>query len=248
MTIHRVIVCHLTRRTGLVSDWFIPFGRPQSLMVAVSTLIRPQDGHVQLLWLRHSSPVPGILGYLRGLNQRTDGVARRACPVPEYWGLVDPREKSGEWATELVQDRTVVGLGTGSTADWTLRRLGERIREGLQIRVIPTSRRTEALAVSFGIPQISITDVDELDLTIDGADEIDPTLNLMKGGVAPSSARRSSSPMQQSWPRPSAFARFPWRSSRSDTRSPPDAPLRRVQARATAGLSRRACRRKCRHR
>jgi ribose 5-phosphate isomerase A len=60
--------------------------------------------------------------------------------------------------------------------------LGERIREDLQIRGIPTSRQTEALAISLSIPLISFADVDELDLTIDGADAIDPQLNLMKGG------------------------------------------------------------------
>lgn len=76
-----------------------------------------------------------------------------------------------------------LGLGTGSTAFWTVARLGERVRdEGLRVRCVPTSRRTEEQARSLGIPLVTFADVPELDLTIDGADEIGPGLALVKGG------------------------------------------------------------------
>jgi ribose 5-phosphate isomerase A len=92
------------------------------------------------------------------------------------------KRRAGAWAAELVADGMDVGLGTGSTVYWALHRLGERVREGLGIRGIPTSRRTEELARSLGIPLTSFADVGALDLTIDGADEIDPRLDLIKGG------------------------------------------------------------------
>jgi ribose 5-phosphate isomerase A len=92
------------------------------------------------------------------------------------------KQYSGRRAAELIADGMVVGLGTGTTVYWTLQRLGERVREGLRIRGIPTSRRTEELARSLGIPLTSFAEVGELDLTVDGADEIDPGLNLIKGG------------------------------------------------------------------
>lgn len=76
----------------------------------------------------------------------------------------------------------VVGLGTGSTAAHVVALLGERIREGLDIRGVPTSRETRALAERAGIPLVSLDDADAVDLAIDGADEIDPALNLLKGG------------------------------------------------------------------
>jgi ribose 5-phosphate isomerase A len=92
------------------------------------------------------------------------------------------KRRAGEQAAELVTDGMVVGLGTGTTVYWTLQRLGERVRGGLRIRGIPTSRRTEELARAVGIELTSFAEVGELDLTIDGADEIDPKLNLIKGG------------------------------------------------------------------
>jgi ribose 5-phosphate isomerase A len=91
------------------------------------------------------------------------------------------KRRAGERAAELVADGMVVGLGTGSTVYWTLQRLGERVREGLRIRGISTSRRTEELALALGIPLTSFGDIGELDLTVDGADEIDPRLDLIKG-------------------------------------------------------------------
>jgi ribose 5-phosphate isomerase A len=86
-------------------------------------------------------------------------------------------------AADMVEDGMTVGLGTGSTAQWMVRRLGERIRdEGLRVTGVPTSARTEALARDVGVPLTSLDSVRWLDLTIDGADEVDPRFALIKGG------------------------------------------------------------------
>ncbi len=86
-------------------------------------------------------------------------------------------------AADMVQDGMRVGLGTGSTAAWLVRRLGERVKEeGLRIRCVPTSTRTAELAQEVGIEVVSLDQVGWLDLTIDGADEFDGDLNLIKGG------------------------------------------------------------------
>jgi len=94
---------------------------------------------------------------------------------------VTGKQRAGERAADFVRDGMVVGLGTGSTVYWTIRRLGEFVRRGLRIQAIPTSRRTETLASEEGIPLTSFAVVDELDLTIDGADEVNPNLALIKG-------------------------------------------------------------------
>ncbi|MGY9047367.1 hypothetical protein P775_00600 [Puniceibacterium antarcticum] len=86
-------------------------------------------------------------------------------------------------AAEFVEEGMQVGLGTGSTAAWMVRRLGERVREdGLKIRGVPTSTRTAELAREVGIEVITLEEAGWLDLTIDGADEFDHALNLIKGG------------------------------------------------------------------
>ena len=86
-------------------------------------------------------------------------------------------------ASEMVEDGMRVGLGTGSTAAWLVRCLGEMVREdGLKITGVPTSARTAALAREVGIEVITLDEAKWLDLTIDGADEFDSDLNLIKGG------------------------------------------------------------------
>lgn len=86
-------------------------------------------------------------------------------------------------AAEVVEDGMRVGLGTGSTAAWLVRRLGEQVREdGLRIRAVPTSTRTAELAREVGIEVVTLDEVKWLDVTIDGADEFDGDLNLIKGG------------------------------------------------------------------
>ena len=83
---------------------------------------------------------------------------------------------------KFVEDGQVVGLGSGSTAAYAVQLLGERVRAGLKIRGIPTSVQTQQLAEEFKIPLLALNDVQEIDVTIDGADEVDPELRLIKGG------------------------------------------------------------------
>jgi len=86
-------------------------------------------------------------------------------------------------AAEMVQPGMKVGLGTGSTAAWLVRCLGERVQdEGLRILGVPTSARTARLAREVGIEVMSLDEAKWIDLTIDGADEYDGHLNLIKGG------------------------------------------------------------------
>ncbi len=92
------------------------------------------------------------------------------------------KKMAGEKAAEYVKDGMVVGLGTGSTVYYTIVKLGEMVREGLNIVGIPTSVGTEHLAGEHGIPLTTLDEHPVIDLTIDGADEIDPELNLIKGG------------------------------------------------------------------
>src|SRR6056297_690154 len=85
-------------------------------------------------------------------------------------------------AADYVEDGMRVGLGTGSTAAWLVKCLGEKVAAGLSIRGVPTSSRTAELAREVGIEVISLDEAKWLDLTIDGADEFDGNLNLIKGG------------------------------------------------------------------
>jgi ribose 5-phosphate isomerase A len=87
----------------------------------------------------------------------------------------------GERAAAEIHDGALVGLGTGSTAEAMIRALGERVGAGMAVTGVTTSERTSAQATALGIPLVSIDDVDRLDLCIDGADEIDPDLNIVKG-------------------------------------------------------------------
>jgi ribose 5-phosphate isomerase A len=91
------------------------------------------------------------------------------------------KREVGRRAAELVRDGMVVGLGTGSTANHFIDRLGERVRESLQIRAVPTSQRTADRAEALGIELVTLEKCPRLDLAIDGADQIDPDGNLIKG-------------------------------------------------------------------
>ncbi len=84
-------------------------------------------------------------------------------------------------AVDLVPDGADIGLGSGSTAEIAIRMLGEKVHAGLQVRGVPTSERTAVLAESAGIPLSSLEEVPELELTLDGADEVAPDLSLIKG-------------------------------------------------------------------
>ncbi|WP_025702260.1 ribose-5-phosphate isomerase RpiA, partial [Paenibacillus forsythiae] len=89
---------------------------------------------------------------------------------------------AAEAAVDYIQDGMKVGLGTGSTAYWAIRKLGDRVAEGLRITAVATSRASEQQARELGIPLVSFGEVDRLDVTIDGADELDGKLQLIKGG------------------------------------------------------------------
>jgi len=80
----------------------------------------------------------------------------------------------------------IVGLGTGSTTAYTIEYLGERIKSGelKDIKGVPTSFQAEVLAKQYGVPLTTLDEVDHIDIAIDGADEVDPNLNLIKGGGA----------------------------------------------------------------
>jgi ribose 5-phosphate isomerase A len=85
-------------------------------------------------------------------------------------------------ALSEVRDGMRLGLGTGSTAKHFVELLGERVKEGLSVIGVPTSEATRADAERCGVPLTTLEDIDRLDLTVDGADEIDPALTLIKGG------------------------------------------------------------------
>jgi ribose 5-phosphate isomerase A len=100
-------------------------------------------------------------------------------------GAREAKRLAGIEAAALVRSGFVVGLGTGSTAAFAIAELGRRVREeGLSIRGIPTSFSAAILARDSGIPLAALDDVASIDLAIDGADEIDPGKNLIKGGGA----------------------------------------------------------------
>jgi ribose 5-phosphate isomerase A len=92
------------------------------------------------------------------------------------------KRRAAERAVSLVEDGFRVGLGTGSTARHFVSLLGERVRNGLRIIAVPTSEATHAQAAEEGIPLATLDETPELDLTVDGADELDGDLRLIKGG------------------------------------------------------------------
>ena len=102
--------------------------------------------------------------------------------IPQMGNIEEEKRRAANAAVEYVKDGMVVGLGTGSTAYFAIAGVGKKVAEGLSIRAIPTSAATEKQAQDLGINLVSLDDVDEIDLTIDGTDEWDPDLNLIKGG------------------------------------------------------------------
>jgi ribose 5-phosphate isomerase A len=116
-------------------------------------------------------PPPGIAGACR---QRRGFV--------ENVNMDELKRQAAARALEQVRDGMKLGLGTGSTAKHFVELLGERVRAGLNVIGVPTSEATRADAVRCGIPLTTLDDIDRLDLTVDGADEIDPALNMIKGG------------------------------------------------------------------
>ena len=92
------------------------------------------------------------------------------------------KRQAAACALEEVREGMKLGLGTGSTAKHFVELLGERVRSGLNVIGVPTSEATRADALRCGIPLTTLDDIDHLDLTVDGVDEIDPALNAIKGG------------------------------------------------------------------
>ncbi|BFH69654.1 MAG: ribose-5-phosphate isomerase RpiA [Paenibacillus dendritiformis] len=93
---------------------------------------------------------------------------------------MEAKRAAAEEAVKFIRDGMTVGLGTGSTAYWAIQAIGARVAEGLRIQAVPTSEATERLARECGIPLLD--KLTELDVTIDGADEVDGRLNAIKGG------------------------------------------------------------------
>ncbi len=89
---------------------------------------------------------------------------------------------AGEKAVEFIKDGMLLGLGTGSTVYYTIRKVGELVKEGMKLKAVSTSSATSQLAASLGIEILPFEDIERADLTIDGADEFDPSLNGIKGG------------------------------------------------------------------
>jgi ribose 5-phosphate isomerase A len=92
----------------------------------------------------------------------------------------DLKRAAAEKALELVQDGMLVGLGSGSTARYFTEGVGRLVADGMKVRGVPTSRETAELAAGVGIPIVTEL-VGQIDLAVDGADEVDPELNLIKG-------------------------------------------------------------------
>ncbi len=95
----------------------------------------------------------------------------------------EKKEKVSESAASLIKDGMVVGLGSGSTAEIVIRRISDRIKdEGLEVLGVPTSLKTEMVAIECGVPITTLSEHPFLDICIDGADQVDSLLNLIKGG------------------------------------------------------------------
>lgn len=96
--------------------------------------------------------------------------------------LIAEKRIAAEAAAALVKDGQIVGLGTGSTAEFAVKAIAARVQAGLKIQGIPTSDTTAKMATALGISLIDINSVDTIDITIDGADEFTSRLELIKGG------------------------------------------------------------------
>ncbi len=111
----------------------------------------------------------------------------------------DAKRAAGERAiAEYLADGLRVGLGSGTTSHWFVRSLAQPVRDGLDIVGVVTSTSTLDVATEVGVRVADLNEVPELDITIDGADEIDPSGNMIKGAAArPCCGRKSSPPRQR---------------------------------------------------
>lgn len=96
------------------------------------------------------------------------------------------KQEVGKAAASRVQSGSIVGLGTGSTTAYAIQFIGERLKSGelKDVKGVPTSFQASVLAKQYGIPLTTLDDIEKIDLAIDGADEVDPNKNLIKGGGA----------------------------------------------------------------
>jgi ribose 5-phosphate isomerase A len=92
------------------------------------------------------------------------------------------KKLAAQKAISYIGSGMTIGLGTGSTAYWAIHGIGEMVKNGLKVRAIATSVQSDSLARELGIPMVAFSEIDHLDVTIDGADEVDEELNLIKGG------------------------------------------------------------------
>jgi len=92
------------------------------------------------------------------------------------------KKNAGIYAANFIKHKMTIGLGTGTTVYWLIQELGKRIEQGLKVTVVPTSEQSAQLAERVGIILSDLNNIDRLALTIDGADEIDPQGQLIKGG------------------------------------------------------------------
>lgn len=95
---------------------------------------------------------------------------------------MEQKRIAGQKATEYIRDGMIIGLGTGSTAYYMIKRVGELIQLGMNLKAVATSKSTESLANELHIPLVQIDEIDRIDLCIDGVDEIDKHFNAIKGG------------------------------------------------------------------
>src|SRR5690625_4169420 len=96
--------------------------------------------------------------------------------------MSNDKQRAAEKSVSYIKDGMIVGLGSGSTVNLMLKELGKRVKEGLNIKGIPSSKKTERLANELGIPLTDFSSVDRIDIAIDGADEVDSGFNIIKGG------------------------------------------------------------------
>lgn len=95
---------------------------------------------------------------------------------------MDAKKKAAEKAADLLRDGMTVGLGSGSTANYAIENIGKKVREGLKIKAVASSIKSETLAKSVGIPVLDPQEVASVDIALDGADEVDKKGNVIKGG------------------------------------------------------------------
>jgi ribose 5-phosphate isomerase A len=96
--------------------------------------------------------------------------------------MMDAKKQAAEKAVSFIQEGMLIGLGTGSTAYWAIQALGEKVKGGMHITAVASSVATEELAKQCGITLVDFTQHTQIDLSIDGADEVDAQHNLIKGG------------------------------------------------------------------